>query len=56
MATYSLGDGVRTVGGTATLGDGGSLSVTVDASTLADGSITVSAAFTDVNGNKASAT
>ena len=54
--TYALTDGVGSVGGTVVLGASGSATVTVDASTLADGSLTVTAAYVDVNGYTAATT
>jgi hypothetical protein len=53
--TYALTDGLRSVGGTVVLGASGVATVTVDASTLADGSVTVSASYVDVNGYTAAA-
>jgi hypothetical protein len=53
--TYALTDGFRRVGGTVVLGASGFATVIVDASTLADGALTVSAWYVDVNGYTAAA-
>jgi hypothetical protein len=54
--TYTLTDGLRSVGGTVVIGASGSATVTVDASTLADGALTVNASYVDINRYTAAAT
>ncbi|MEA2423657.1 MAG: hypothetical protein QOH13_67, partial [Thermoleophilaceae bacterium] len=54
--TYTLTDGVRSVGGTVVIGASGSATVTVDATTLADGTLSVNAFYVDINGYTAAAT
>jgi hypothetical protein len=54
--TYRLTDGLRSVGGTVVIGASGSAIVIVDASTLADGTLTVNASYVDINGYTAAAT
>jgi Ca2+-binding RTX toxin-like protein len=54
--TYKLTDGARSVGGMVLIGASGSAIVSVDASTLADGTLTVNAFYLDINGYSAGAT
>jgi len=56
IATYSVTDGTRTVNGSVIVGTNGIVTVAVDVSSLADGTLTVTAPFVDVNGNRAAAT
>ena len=52
---YSVGDGTRSVAGSATVGQDGTVAVVLDVSGLADGTLTASATFVDAYGNAAAA-